>query len=116
VAITPVAVEVWVSSWWNDWGHVGSGCGSRALIDCARSRPSHRWKGVPWLGGPWLPVLPEGSTCPSGEAEVREGVERFDDIMGAWVRQKLPPEAPMSPETFPHGSGGVEVDFRASSG
>jgi hypothetical protein len=38
-------------------GHVrpidGSGC--------------HNW------GPPLLPVLPEGSTCPSGEAEVRRG-------------------------------------------
>jgi hypothetical protein len=73
-------------------------------------RGCHGW------GALWLLVLPEGSTCPSGEAEVREGVERFDDVMGARARQKLPHEAPMSPETFPHGSGGVEVDFRASSG
>jgi hypothetical protein len=25
------------------------------------------------LGPPWLPIFPEGSTCPSGEAEVRRG-------------------------------------------
>jgi hypothetical protein len=25
---------------------------------------------VSWWGPPWLPALPEGSTCPSGEAEV----------------------------------------------
>jgi hypothetical protein len=31
------------------------------------------------------------------------------------VRQKLPLEAPTSPETSPQGSGGMEVDFRASS-
>jgi hypothetical protein len=34
VVVTPVAVEVWMSSWWNDWGHVGLGHGSRALVDC----------------------------------------------------------------------------------
>jgi hypothetical protein len=27
----------------------------------------HSW------GPPWLPVLPEGSTCPSGKAETRRG-------------------------------------------
>jgi hypothetical protein len=52
VVVTPVAVEVWMSSWWNDRGHVGSGRGSRAPVDCARSRPSHRQGRVPWLGGP----------------------------------------------------------------
>jgi hypothetical protein len=40
----PVAVEVWMSSWWNDRGHVVSGRGSCAPVDYARSRPSHRWK------------------------------------------------------------------------
>jgi hypothetical protein len=44
-----------------------------------------------------------------------EGVGRFDDIMGSRARWKLPPEAPISPETFPQGSGGMEVDFGASS-
>jgi hypothetical protein len=24
VVVTPVTVEVWMSSWWNDRGHVGS--------------------------------------------------------------------------------------------
>jgi hypothetical protein len=71
VIVTPVAVEVWMSSWWNDRGHVESGHGSRAPVDCARSRPSHRWEPMLRLGGvPWLTVLPEGYMCPSGEAEV----------------------------------------------
>jgi hypothetical protein len=70
VVVTPVVVEVWMPSWWNDRGHVGSGRGSRAPINCALSRPSHRWERVPRLGAPWLPVLPEDSTCPSGEAGV----------------------------------------------
>jgi hypothetical protein len=40
------------------------------------------------------------------------GVGRFDDIMGARVRRKLSPEAPISSETFPQGSDGTEVGFR----
>jgi hypothetical protein len=67
-------------------------------------------------GPPWLPILPEGSTCPSGEAEVRQGVERFDDIMGAQARRKLVLGAPISLETIPQGSDGMKVDFRAASG
>jgi hypothetical protein len=35
VVVTPIAVEVWMSSWWNDRGHVGLGRGSRAPVDCA---------------------------------------------------------------------------------
>jgi hypothetical protein len=68
------------------------------------------------LGPPWIPVLPEGSTCLLGEAEVRrEGralLGCFDDVMGARVRRKLPPEAHISPKTFPQGSGGMEVGSR----
>jgi hypothetical protein len=52
VIITPVAVEVWISLWWNDWGHVGSGHGFRAPVVYARSRPSHRCERVPRLGRP----------------------------------------------------------------
>jgi hypothetical protein len=48
----PVVVEVWMSSWWNDRGHIGLGRGFRASVDCAQSRPSHRWERVPQLGGP----------------------------------------------------------------
>jgi hypothetical protein len=57
VVITPIAVEVWVSWWWNDWGHVGSEHGFRAPIDRARSRPSHRRERVPRLGAPVAPRL-----------------------------------------------------------
>jgi hypothetical protein len=71
VAVTPIAVEVWMSSWWNDRGHVGSEHGPGAPVHCAWSLLSYRREWVPWLGAPWLPVLPEGSTCPSSEAEVR---------------------------------------------
>jgi hypothetical protein len=65
VVVTPIAIEVWMSSWWTDRGHVGSGRGSHAPIDCARSCLSHRREWVPWLT-----ILPEGSTCPSGELGV----------------------------------------------
>jgi hypothetical protein len=60
VVITPVAIEVWMSSWWNDWGHVGSRHGSRAPVDCARSHPSHQWERVPWFGGPTARRLSRG--------------------------------------------------------
>jgi hypothetical protein len=76
VVVTPVAVEVWSSSSWNDRAQVGSERGCRVPIDCARSHPSHQRECVPWRGPPWLPVLLEGSTCPSDEAEVRQGVGR----------------------------------------
>jgi hypothetical protein len=49
---TPVAVAVCMSWWWNDRGHIESGCGSRAPIDYARSCSSHRWERVPRLEGP----------------------------------------------------------------
>jgi hypothetical protein len=68
VAVTSVAVEVWMSSW-NDRGHVRSERGSCSLCTIT-SVPLAGVGAV--VGGPWLPVLPEGSTCPSGEAEVRQ--------------------------------------------
>jgi hypothetical protein len=39
VVVTPVIVEVWSSSWWNDRGQVGLECGSRVPVDCAQSCP-----------------------------------------------------------------------------
>jgi hypothetical protein len=40
-------------------------------------------------GPPWLPVLLQGSTCPSGEVETRcGGSGAFDDIMGARARRR----------------------------
>jgi hypothetical protein len=60
VVVTPIAVEVWMSSWWNDRGHVGPGHGSRAPVDCARSRPSRRQERVPRFGGPVAPCLARG--------------------------------------------------------
>jgi hypothetical protein len=52
VIVTPIVVEVWMLSWWNDRGHVELGRGSRALADYAWSRLSHRWERVPRLWGP----------------------------------------------------------------
>jgi hypothetical protein len=70
VVVTPVAVEVCILSWWSDRGNVGSERGSHAPVHRARSCPSYRREWVPWWGPPWLSALPEGSTCPSDEAEV----------------------------------------------
>jgi hypothetical protein len=44
VVVTPVAVEVWMLSWWNDRGRVGLERGSHGPVHCARSCPSHRWE------------------------------------------------------------------------
>jgi hypothetical protein len=52
VVVTPIAVEVWMSSWWNDRGYIGSGHGSRAPVECARSRLSHRREQVLRLRAP----------------------------------------------------------------
>jgi hypothetical protein len=60
VVVTPVAIEVWVSLWWNDRGHVGSRWASRAPVDYARSRLSYRWEWAPWLGAPVAPRLARG--------------------------------------------------------
>jgi hypothetical protein len=60
VIFTPVAVEVWMSSWWNDRGHVGSRRGSRAPVHCARSRLSYQREWVPRLGALVAPHLARG--------------------------------------------------------
>jgi hypothetical protein len=63
VVVTPVAVEVWMSSWWNDQGHVRLGRGSRASVECARSRLSHRREWVPRFWGPHGPLYCQKVTC-----------------------------------------------------
>jgi hypothetical protein len=50
-------IEVWMSSWWNDQGHVRSGHGSHAPVDYAWSRLSYRRERVPRLGAPVAPRL-----------------------------------------------------------
>jgi hypothetical protein len=42
VTVTPVVVEVWTSSWWNDQGHIGLERGSRVPVHCTQSCPSNR--------------------------------------------------------------------------
>jgi hypothetical protein len=70
VVVTPVTVEVWMSWWWNDQGHVGQGVVPMLLLTMhGHVRPISR-SGCRGWGGLWLTVLPEGSTCPLGEAEV----------------------------------------------
>jgi hypothetical protein len=56
----PIVIEVWMPSWWNEWGHVGSWRGSGALVDCVRPRLSHQREWVPWLGAPRAPRLAIG--------------------------------------------------------
>jgi hypothetical protein len=116
VVVTPIAVEVCLASWWNDQGHVRSGCDSCAPVDCAWSRPSHRREWVPRFGPPWLAVLPEGSMCPSSEAEVSRGVQAL--LMtprGLGRGGKILPKALISPETSPQGLGGMEFVAHVTS-
>jgi hypothetical protein len=87
VAVTPVAVEVWMLSSWNDWGHVRLGRGSRAAVDYAWSHLSHRWERVLQLGAPVAPRLARGLDVSLGRGGSRpRGSDTFDDIMGARAR------------------------------
>jgi hypothetical protein len=110
VVVTPAAIEVWMSSWWNDRGHVGLGHGSCAPVDCARSCPSHRREQVPWLGGP------HGS--PSCQRVPHVPLRGSGALMTSWGLgrgEEMLPEAPVSPKSFPQGSGGMEFVIRAPS-
>jgi hypothetical protein len=60
MVVTPIPIEVWMSWWWNDRGHVGSERGSRATVDYARSHLSHRRERVLRLGAPMAPRLARG--------------------------------------------------------
>jgi hypothetical protein len=91
VIITPIVVEVWMSSWWNDQGHVGSGCGSRAPVDCARSHPSHRWELVPWLGALVAPRLARGFHVSLGQGGSElKGSGALMTSRGLWRGVKMP--------------------------
>jgi hypothetical protein len=87
VIITPIAIELWMSSWWNDQGHVESGCGSHAPVDYARSCPSHRWEWVPRLGVPVAHHLARGLrvSIERGGCKLR-GSGAFDDAVGDRAR------------------------------
>jgi hypothetical protein len=116
-AITPATVEVWMSSWENDRGHIESGHGFGAPVDCAWSRPSRRWSEHRARGPHGSPFLLEGSTCPSGEAEMRRGgSSAFDDAM--WLRRdrEMSPETPIVPEASLQGSGEIELVVCVLSG
>jgi hypothetical protein len=101
VVITLVAVEVWISSWWNDRGHVGLGHDSRATIDCSRSCRSHQGERVPRLGAPMAPCLARGFhvSLGKGGSELR-GSGTLMMSWGLGRGRKMPPEAPILPETF----------------
>jgi hypothetical protein len=67
-------------------------------------------------GSPWLTILPEGYTCPSGEAEVsRGGWARSMTPWGLRRGREMSPEVPILPETSPQGSGRMEFVVRAAS-
>jgi hypothetical protein len=115
VVVIPVAVEVWMLSSWNDRGHVRLGRGSRTAVDYAWSHLSHRWERVPRLGAPVAPRLARGLDVSLGRGGSRpRGSDTFDDIMGARQGGKMPPEAPISFDTFSQGSGGMEFVVRAT--
>jgi hypothetical protein len=111
----PVAIEVWMLSWWNDRVMLGQGVVLVLLLTvhghicpiglsgCCDWRPR---------GSPSCQRAPH---VPQARQKYAKGFGLFDDVMGVQVRRKLPPEAPISPETFLLGSGGMEVDVHASS-
>jgi hypothetical protein len=116
VVVTPVAVEVWMSSWWNDRDHIGSKHGSRAPVDYAWSCSSHRWERVPRLGGPVGHRLAREFHVSLGR--VKSKLRGLGALMRSWgLRRggKMPPETPISPETLSQGSGGMEFVVHASS-
>jgi hypothetical protein len=80
VIVTLVAIEVCVLSWWNDRGHVESGHGSRAPVDCARSHPSHPWERGAVVGGPVAHCL--------ARQKYARGSGAFDDTTGAWASRR----------------------------
>jgi hypothetical protein len=69
------------------------------------------------LGSPWLPVMPEGSTCPSGEAGKRRR-GRAPLMTPRWLGRngEMSSEAPIVPEASPQGSGEIEFAVCTLSG
>jgi hypothetical protein len=116
VIVTPVAMEVWMSSWWNDRGHIESGRGPRASVCCARSLRPIGGSGRRDWGSAWLTVLPEGYTCPSGGVKVSHGGRALSMTpRGARRGGGMSPGVPISPETSPQGSGRMEFVVRTTS-
>jgi hypothetical protein len=101
VVVTPVTVEVWMSWWWNDQVHVGSRRGSRAYVDCARSRSSHQWEQVPQLGGPLAHCLARGFHVSLGRGRSKpRGSGTLMTSQGLGRGKKMPPEMPISLKTL----------------
>jgi hypothetical protein len=116
VVVTPVDVEVWMSSWWNDQGHVGSGRGSHAAVDYVRSRLSYRREWVPRLGAPVAPRLARGFHVSLGRGESKlRGLGALMTSRGLEQGRKMLPEVLILPETFPQGSGGMEFVIHAAN-
>jgi hypothetical protein len=68
------------------------------------------------VGGPRVsPSCQRALRVPRARWRYAKGVEHFDDVMGSQARQKLPPEAPISPKTFSQGSDGMEFVIHATS-
>jgi hypothetical protein len=71
----------------------------------------------PCRGSLGLPVLPEGSMCPSGEAETcHEGSGAFDDAVGLGRGGEISPKTSIVPEASPQGSGEIEFVVCTLSG
>jgi hypothetical protein len=112
VVITSVVVEVWMPSWWNNGDHVGSGRGSRAPVDYAWSRPSHRWERVPRLGEPVAPCLARGFHVSLGRG--RSELKGSDALMTSWgsgEAKKCRPGRPSRPRPLRKAWVGWSLSF-----
>jgi hypothetical protein len=77
VVVTPIAIEVWMSSWWNDWSHVIWYHGSHAprTLCAVVHVPSAGMSVV--VGGPRGSQLrPRALRVPRVRRKYAEGVER----------------------------------------
>jgi hypothetical protein len=84
-----------MSSWWNDRGYIRLGHGSRAPVDCAQSRPSHRWEWVPRFEGPMAHCLTRGFHVSLGQGRSKlRGFDVFYNVTGAQARRKSRPSCP----------------------
>jgi hypothetical protein len=68
------------------------------------------------VGGPVAPRLARGFHVSLGQG--RSELRGSGTLMASWGLgrgRKMPPEAPILPESFPQGSGGIEFVVRAAS-
>jgi hypothetical protein len=82
----PIAVEVWMLSWWNN--RLSQGVVPMLLLIVHCHVCPIGGSGCRDWGSSWLLVLLEGYTCPSGEAEVSWGLGAFDDAARVHARQR----------------------------